>query len=380
MDGRDKSIDVLKGIGIILVVVGHTYCPFVNFIYLFHMPIFFMAAGYCMSNRYTDDIHGVKSVIIKRLKSLWLPYFAFNSVFLLLNNLFIEINIYTTNDSFLNAPTGNGFGLGKIFDTKELLDRLIHALLFNRSTQLTGPSWFLEVLFFVTILYVMIDFTLKTVLKGQNKLIEYVNIVVAIVLFAIGYFLREFPLFTKYRASTILVVLILFEMGIWVKRIRLSAKAHLIISIACFFALLKMSYFGFVELSENSFTSPLFLIVASILGWYMIYGISKGISSCSQLSRIRSALCFLGRNTIPIIFLHCLCFKPITFLQVKIFNLPDYMLAAFPVLYNDGVWWVLYSLCSLVLCLIIIAIWKSVKKKVSVIVSNTYTKYSRTIR
>lgn len=39
---RESWIDVLKGIGIILVVIGHTSMenPLVKWIYVFHMPLF----------------------------------------------------------------------------------------------------------------------------------------------------------------------------------------------------------------------------------------------------------------------------------------------------------------------------------------------------
>lgn len=47
---RDLSFDVMKGIGIILVLLGHVwsyYLPHTHqFIYTFHMPMFFIVAGY----------------------------------------------------------------------------------------------------------------------------------------------------------------------------------------------------------------------------------------------------------------------------------------------------------------------------------------------
>ena len=45
---RESWIDVLKGIGIILVVIGHTSMenPLVKWIYVFHMPLFFALSGY----------------------------------------------------------------------------------------------------------------------------------------------------------------------------------------------------------------------------------------------------------------------------------------------------------------------------------------------
>lgn len=44
---RLSWLDVLKGIGIILVVMGHIYSNSIifNWLYSFHMPLFFFAAG-----------------------------------------------------------------------------------------------------------------------------------------------------------------------------------------------------------------------------------------------------------------------------------------------------------------------------------------------
>jgi fucose 4-O-acetylase-like acetyltransferase len=44
---RLHYIDIAKGIGIILVVVGHTSTPLYlhNIIYQFHMPLFFILSG-----------------------------------------------------------------------------------------------------------------------------------------------------------------------------------------------------------------------------------------------------------------------------------------------------------------------------------------------
>ena len=43
---RDSTIDILKGIGIILVVLGHADFPFRDWVYLFHMALFFITSGY----------------------------------------------------------------------------------------------------------------------------------------------------------------------------------------------------------------------------------------------------------------------------------------------------------------------------------------------
>ena len=39
-------LDMAKGIGMILVVYGHSYGPSNYYVYLFHMPLFFILSGF----------------------------------------------------------------------------------------------------------------------------------------------------------------------------------------------------------------------------------------------------------------------------------------------------------------------------------------------
>ncbi len=55
---RDVTIDIARGIGIILVVFGHTFPIYAvtSFIYSFHMPLFFMLTGFTFKpEKYAQD-------------------------------------------------------------------------------------------------------------------------------------------------------------------------------------------------------------------------------------------------------------------------------------------------------------------------------------
>lgn len=66
---RDETFDVLKGIAIILVIVGHTdFGPFRAFIYSFHMPLFFFIAGYFLKKR------PLQTELCLSAKRLLIPY------------------------------------------------------------------------------------------------------------------------------------------------------------------------------------------------------------------------------------------------------------------------------------------------------------------
>lgn len=71
--GREDYIDVLKGIGICLVVIGHVYWPPVSsVIYIFHMPLFFLIGGYLY--RASPEI---SAFTIRKARQLLVPYLTF---------------------------------------------------------------------------------------------------------------------------------------------------------------------------------------------------------------------------------------------------------------------------------------------------------------
>lgn len=59
---------------------------------------------------------------------------------------------------------------------------------------------------------------------------------------------------------------------------------------------------------------------------------------------IKNAIMYIGKNTMPIIFLNFISFKVIIWLQIKLYQLPQYYLAAFPSYAHD--WWWKFFVCS----------------------------------
>ncbi len=74
---RDRTIDILKGIGILLVVYAHAIAGricFVKYIFSFHMGLFFFAAGYLLKGK-TDMPFG--KFLLKKFKAFFVPYIVF---------------------------------------------------------------------------------------------------------------------------------------------------------------------------------------------------------------------------------------------------------------------------------------------------------------
>lgn len=71
---RVSWIDIAKGIAILLVFFGHTLSTpkeFADFIYSFHMPVFFALSGYCFSLK-----GNFRDFITKKAKGILLPVFT----------------------------------------------------------------------------------------------------------------------------------------------------------------------------------------------------------------------------------------------------------------------------------------------------------------
>lgn len=68
-------IDVAKGIGILLVIAGHTMFPFHAAINIFHMPLFFVIAGITFT---TPNVFSI--FLIKKIDRIGIPYIFFTIV------------------------------------------------------------------------------------------------------------------------------------------------------------------------------------------------------------------------------------------------------------------------------------------------------------
>ena len=81
---RVEWIDCAKGIGIILVIMGHSICPdtLLYWLYTFHMPLFFFLSGLTFN---FDKYYEFKSFAINKIKSLLIPYALLSLIYFVWN-------------------------------------------------------------------------------------------------------------------------------------------------------------------------------------------------------------------------------------------------------------------------------------------------------
>lgn len=357
---RNPVIDILKGLGIILMVAGHSGFPFTKFIYLFHMAIFFMASGFCFKTDYSDTIHNSFIFVKRRFVMLWLPYVIWTTIFSLLHNAFISLNVYSNNPLILNYISIGG-ELTEIWSYKRILKNICMSFLLSGGTQMGGALWFICVLMKISLIYIFFDFFIKRFYK--NTII--IQGIVSGIFLCIG-FIFYLKGISFLSLDKVLSYYCLFYFGFLLKTANIcerfnSLYSRLSIFVGTFLILLVCYHFGRIELADTYYWNPLFLIITSFMGWFFLYEISYYVS---KTTRIANVIILIGKNTIAVVILHFLCFKIVSLIGIKITDSPDYALACFPTFMKNGVWWIPYTFVGICIPVLMSVIYKYIKQKI----------------
>jgi acyltransferase len=101
-------IDALKGFGMILVIIGHMSIPEMmrQFIFSFHMPLFFFISGYLYNGGFSAKW------TLRKLDSLLIPYVVYGAITLAVWMFVGKIDLKTGLNQLID---GNGLGLTWFF-------------------------------------------------------------------------------------------------------------------------------------------------------------------------------------------------------------------------------------------------------------------------
>ena len=92
---------------------------------------------------------------------------------------------------------------------------------------------------------------------------------------------------------------------------------------------------------------------------YMVYQIRSGSGESGLCFECYCFIC-----TVLFVILHFLSFKLVTWLGLLATGGESYLLAAFPVYFTGGVWWLAYTAAGLALPLAADAVYKKIKNAV----------------
>lgn len=361
---RNKNIDIVKSLAIMMVVLGHCGFPLRGIFSLFHVPIFFMASGYCYNSNHSKSIKDILKLVKKRVKQLYVPFILINIMLILFHNFFIKINFYTNNNLFLTLSTGNSYGLSDFYGISDIIKNIVYVLLFRNEEQLAGATWFLRVIFLINIAYAINSYLIDKILKNKKGK-NIVHFIISVIFLMFGYYCSKHVRLLSWNLSTFFSSYILFELGYLISNINIKYKHISLIYVICLISFLLLSFISkinFVSLNINEYSNPISLICISLLGFIFTYSIAILIIRYSK--KVVDLIVDIGKNTIYILFLHFIAFKLITYIQLRIYNLPNYSLASFPTLYINNGWWILYFLAGIIIPMIICKTLKYCKERV----------------
>ena len=184
---RLSQFDYLKGVGIVLVLIGHAHVSSDVFtsLYLFHMPLFFAASGCFFKFK---EGQCFKDYALKKAKRLLVPYLFFLSIFICFNLL--EVVFWHDEGELVSG----------------IIVKLIQfatGLLGNAQSLAYRTLWFLVCLFEVSILY-----WFMAQVKNVKK-----RTLLSLGLFTIGYMLQVAKINVPYFIDSTLSVQLFYHIG-----------------------------------------------------------------------------------------------------------------------------------------------------------------------
>ena len=242
-------IDYAKSICIYLVLLGHAHAsqPVTDFIYTFHMPLFFFLSG-CL---FSFEKHpNFKEFAIKRFKGLMVPYLWIN----LITYLF-----------WLFA--GRNFGEDATISTT-WYSPIIGILLGNEKMVNNPPMWFFICLYFLEIFYYLL-------FKPLQKKSKSIKISVLIVIAVIGYTNYAYNPYTlPFCLGTAIVGMVFYGIGnlivynIQIIKIKLL---HIILVFLTMGIVIFIAHEnGYIIMSTNIYNNYILFFIGSFAGICMI--------------------------------------------------------------------------------------------------------------
>lgn len=348
---HNNNITIVKAIGIILMVIGHSGCPQVlfRFIYLFHMPLFFI----CSEIFYKEMVDKESAFVFlkKRIKNLYIPFVKWSILFLFLHNVFMVVGIYNNDYGY----EGGSF----FYSIPEILNKSFLILFtMHDYEELLGGFWFIRALFISSIIIAFFSVLLKKLKQHKNELLCVFFLVLTI-------FIRRFePDPEIWRDISMGFLGAFFYMvGFLSKRYTRYWKNKY--GAVSFFFIVLMSYYYFKDgISMGcGYNKVIPFSVSAVSGTFLTLYLSSIIEI--KLSILKRTLYYVGNYTLDILALHFLSFRLVSYLIVLLYGISVTHIAEHPVIKDVNIsfsyWWILYCLVGIILPLIINMVWNFIR-------------------
>ncbi|MEG1255518.1 acyltransferase family protein [Clostridium sp.] len=274
---RIEWIDILKGIGIILVVIGHANFKFAGstgtmfiqkYIYSFHMPLFFFLSGYL----FVKEKHpNFKKFIKTKIKTLLIPYFFFSIL-----SVLVKFNGFKTI--------------------------IVQILYLGNKVVWNEPLWFLVCLFVVEIIFYFIS-----QVKSKAKTL-FILLIFGIVGYSL-YFIKDYVVL-PWSIGVSFTAIVFYGFGNLIRGTDIGSKItspNRRILIICFATNLVIGGIlnSIASMYETTYGKIFYFYIAAFTGVIAYIQIAQYIKKNNKITKV---LEYFGKNSIVVLCTHYLVF------------------------------------------------------------------------
>lgn len=344
---RNISLDVAKGLAMILVVWLHAEGPYFAYISRLTVPAFFIVSGYL----YNSD-NSFKKFFVRKVHSLYIPFVFWN---------------------VLASATTAALGL-ILYKLGDFIKHIFLILLtVDKDGAVFGGSWFIASLFLMSITYKFVDYVLVKRLANliSNKLANVpklnrvykvvtsdrfvlgIRVSINLVIFAmlaLGASYVTLPL----RISRTIVLGFFYAVGVLIKyvserkqnsRIRQKLNMNILkafMTIVAAGLYISIASTCHTDLGFNVFENRGLYIIEVICGCFVLYQLSTLIS---RIGIVKKVLVYVGMHTIDIVLWQYVFFRVIIALQLYLNGQPISMVTQiYPTYDSSHGWWIVYTI------------------------------------
>ena len=296
---RDISWDIVRCIGIFCVILGHCL-PFTHacsFIYQFHMGLFFFISGFFLKVPQNFRLFDFTNFLIRKFKSIYLPFVVVNILFLIFNTFFYKAHISLIN-----------------YECFDYIKAMVNILFFRTiENPILYPLWFLKSLFVALVL----SFFIVSIIKKKTF-----ALILFVVLYTIGFYFNFFGITIKVISNRDLIACLLVFLGYMFKIhkewIDFIHRYWSIIIIVSFVLLYLGSSFFVIDMKHDSFSYYGVVPIMTIIGVVFCISLSDFIL---YINIKQQPLLFIGRYSLYFFIIHTMAFKLVSLFIVWKYNL-----------------------------------------------------------
>lgn len=358
--GRNRTIDIGKGIAIILMVIGHCETPswMVSWVYLFHMPLFFMAAGYFFTRK---NLEQPWQFVTKRFKGLYVPFVKWSVFFLLIHNMLFKIGI-------LNEQYGNWEGgVTHPYTLRQGLQRLVSIVfaMGGYDEFLAGAFWFFRALLITSILFL----ALYLLLDDKAKWLRGNRAVAVIAVLALGFAWLKIGNGLKVVSVVQGGIreawgVFFFAAGVLFKRFEQQVSGKWWLALLC----CAVTVIGAHEHWAGMNLTPkvkdvLTLPLTGVAGFIMVHYVGSLLDRHGR--QVATFLAHCGKMSLYIFIFHISAFKVASLVKIWYYGLDFAQVGSHMIIHEhlDDAFWVLYTIMGVGLPLLWMKVYRSITQR-----------------